>query len=72
MMRTIFKGIAVAVILTLPVLTGCAAQEQAPGLTQVNRMSTMDGGLDPAYGPPSPVMQDVYDRSIPAEVYSGE
>lgn len=49
---------------------GCAAGSEAPGYTGVHKMTGLDGRLDTPDGLISPVMQDVYDRSIPEEVYS--
>ncbi|ASA20994.1 hypothetical protein [Paenibacillus donghaensis] len=64
-------GLGVSASLLL-VLTGCFPEEQRPTVTEVETMSNLDGGLGTEYGPYSPVLQDVYDRSIPEEVYSGE
>jgi hypothetical protein len=49
---------------------GCAAGDEAPGYTGTHRMTGLDGRLDTTDILISPVMQDVYDRSIPEEVYS--
>lgn len=53
-------------------VTGCSMEEQSPWVLEMNSMTTLDGGTQSQYGPQSPVMQDVYDRSIPEEVYSEE
>jgi hypothetical protein len=49
---------------------GCAAGGEAPGYTGIHKMTGLDGRLDTPDSLISPVMQDVYDRSIPEEVYS--
>lgn len=51
-------------------LSGCSAGGEAPVYTGVQRMNGLDGKLDVPDRLISPVMQDVYDRSIPEEVYS--
>lgn len=59
-------------ILCLMGVTGCTMEAQSPRALEINSMTSLDGGAQSQYGPQSPVMQDVYDRSIPEEVYSGE
>lgn len=49
---------------------GCSADDEAPGYTGSHRMNGLDGKLDSRDGQISPVMRDVYDRSIQEEVYS--
>ncbi|MFF2907359.1 hypothetical protein [Paenibacillus sp. NPDC057934] len=52
-------------------LTGCSTDAPALRYQEVNKLSTLDGELE--HSPePSPVLIDVYDRSIPQEVYSGD
>ncbi|WP_054940192.1 hypothetical protein [Paenibacillus ihuae] len=53
-------------------LTGCKAAYQPPEAVEIHQMQDMGGRQDSLYGPLSPVMQDVYDRSISSEVYSAE
>ncbi|NQX43792.1 hypothetical protein HQN87_00495 [Paenibacillus tritici] len=48
---------------------GCTAGKEVPEHTGVHRMNELDGSLQSRDGLTSPVMQDVYDRSIPEEVY---
>ncbi|AIQ68455.1 hypothetical protein [Paenibacillus graminis] len=62
---------AAACLLMLLSTAGCAAQDQAPGAVEIHRMTNLDGPLGGTDSTLSPVMQDVYDRSIPEEVYSG-
>lgn len=59
-------GLCLALLLGL---TGCSATYEAPEAVRIQQMTDLDGKLD---SPLSPVMQDVYDRSISAEVYSAE
>jgi len=58
----------------LAVLAGCAAEEQAPAFSGLTEMPVLKEALPRAglYEPLSPVMQDVYDRSIPEDVYSAD
>ncbi|SET48695.1 hypothetical protein [Paenibacillus sp. NFR01] len=61
------RGLAGMLLMSL---AGCSAESEAPADSEIWDRGTgksLDGG---AYGPLSPVMSDVYDRSIPAEVYS--
>lgn len=54
-------------------ITGCTGGGEAPGYTGIHRMTGLDGRPEIPEIPDgliSPVMQDVYDRSIPEEVYS--
>lgn len=53
-------------------VTGCTMKAQSPSVLEINSMTSLDGGTQSQYGIQSPVMQDVYDRSIPEEVYSAE
>lgn len=62
---------AAACLLMLLSTVGCAAQDQAPGAVEIHRMTGLDGPLGGTDSTLSPVIQDVYDRSIPEEVYSG-
>ncbi|MNH43199.1 hypothetical protein D3C79_1050450 [compost metagenome] len=62
-------GLCLALLLGL---TGCKASFQPPEAVEIHQMTGMDGKQNSLYGPLSPVMQDVYDRSISAEVYSAE
>lgn len=62
-------GLCLALLLGL---TGCSATYEAPEAVRIQQMTDLEGKLDSPYGPLSPVMQDVYDRSISAEVYSAE
>ena len=70
MPRTL-KWIMGVCMLLLFVLTGCT-KAQFPRVMEITPMTSLDGTLENQYGPKSPVMQDVYDQSIPEEVYSGE
>jgi hypothetical protein len=63
------KGLFLLLILGI---SGCSASYQAPKAVEIHQMTDLDGNLDIPYGPLSPVMEDVYDRSISAEVYSAE
>ena len=56
------------------VLSGCSKAEQAPAYSELKEMPSMKQSLQPdsRYEPLSPVMQDVYDRSIPEDVYSAD
>lgn len=49
---------------------GCTAGDEAPGYTGSRSMTGLDGRLDTPDSLTSPVMRDVYDASIPEEVYS--
>ncbi|MBW4083611.1 hypothetical protein [Paenibacillus sp. S150] len=69
MRRNIWRKAAVCLLVLLGT-AGCAAQDQAPGAVEIRRMTDLDGPLDRTDSTLSPVMQDVYDRSIPEEVYS--
>ncbi|WP_042199387.1 hypothetical protein [Paenibacillus camerounensis] len=51
-------------------LTGCTAEYKAPEAVEIRPMTELNSRQDSMYGPVSPVMKDVYDRSISAEVYS--
>ncbi|CQR55263.1 hypothetical protein [Paenibacillus riograndensis] len=61
---------AAACLLMLLGTAGCAAQDQAPGAVEIHRMTDLEGPLGGTDSTLSPVIQDVYDRSIPEEVYS--
>lgn len=67
--KTIITGFCAALLL---VLTGCTAVYQAPKSAPINRITEIGGNLDPLDRTVSPVLRDVYDRSIPAEVYSAD
>ncbi|MBY0013946.1 hypothetical protein [Paenibacillus typhae] len=67
--KTIITGSCLALLL---VLTGCTAVYQAPKAAPINRITEIGGNLDPLDRTVSPVLRDVYDRSIPAEVYSAD
>lgn len=75
-MRTKVKWGAVSALLFLLLgLTGCTMVKQTPGVIEMRQISSLDGGLQSPYGPygpQSPVMQDVYSRSIPDEVYAAD
>jgi hypothetical protein len=61
-----------SMVLSIAVLfgvTGCT-EAPTPSYKEINRISTLDGELKNAPTAPSPVLIDVYDRSIPQEVYS--
>ncbi|MNP31527.1 hypothetical protein D3C76_1246490 [compost metagenome] len=65
-------GLCLALLL-MP--AGCSAVYQAPEAVQIRPVTELGGrpdSLDRLDRPVSPVMQDVYDRSIPAEVYSAD
>lgn len=62
-------GLCLALLLGL---TGCKAAYQPPEAVDIHQMTDMGGKQNSLYGPLSPVMQDVYDRSISSEVYSAE
>ncbi|QSF46988.1 hypothetical protein [Paenibacillus tianjinensis] len=73
-MRKFKLPVTVLCLALLLGLTGCKTVYQPPEAVEIHRMSDMDmdvqhNNLD---GPLSPVMQDVYDRSISTEVYSVE
>ncbi len=70
MPRTLKWEVGVCILL-LFILTSCT-KAQLPRVMEIIPMTSLDGGLQSQYSPLSPVMQDVYDRSIPEEVYSGE
>ncbi|WP_410511663.1 hypothetical protein PaeBR_16515 [Paenibacillus sp. BR2-3] len=63
-----------ALALLLPVLAGCSIEKQAPVYSRLTELPSLDRALprDARYEPLSPVIQDVYDRSIPEDVYSTE
>ncbi|KUP24639.1 hypothetical protein [Paenibacillus sp. DMB5] len=67
--KTFITGLCAALLL---VLTGCTAAYQAPKTAPIHSMTELGGNLDPLDRTVSPVIQDVYDRSIPAEVYSAD
>lgn len=49
---------------------GCDATYQAPGAVEVQIMPELESEPLGTESPLSPVIQDVYDLSIPADVYS--
>ncbi|MNI81038.1 hypothetical protein D3C73_1376180 [compost metagenome] len=59
-------------LLLLLELTGCSASYQAPAAVEIHQMTELDGKQSGLEDGMSPVMLDVYDRSIPAEVYSAQ
>ncbi|MRN52544.1 hypothetical protein [Paenibacillus monticola] len=65
-------GAVCALLFLLLWITGCVMVKQAPSVIEMQQMSSLDGGLQSPYGPQAPVMQDVYSRSIPDNVYSAE
>ncbi|WP_019911536.1 hypothetical protein [Paenibacillus sp. HW567] len=71
-MRRISLWEAGVCLLLLLGTAGCAAEDQAPGYMETHRMTDLEAPLDVNDSLMSPVMQDVYDRSIPEEVYSAE
>lgn len=51
-------------------LVGCSEAEPTK-VIEINEMNNLDGTIKGQYPPPlSPVLQDVYNRSIPEEVYT--
>ncbi|WP_341347448.1 hypothetical protein [Paenibacillus sp. FSL H3-0469] len=48
---------------------GCASGKEIPEYTDVHSMTGLDGSLNSRDSLTSPVLRDVYDRSIPEEVY---
>ncbi|WP_310832830.1 hypothetical protein [Paenibacillus pedocola] len=71
-MRKFKLPVTVLCLALLLGLTGCMAAYQAPDAVEIHQMTDMGGKQSSLYGPLSPVMQDVYDRSISTEVYSAE
>ncbi|MHA6532566.1 hypothetical protein [Paenibacillus sp. BAC0078] len=71
-MRRISLWEAGVCLLLLLGIAGCTAEDQAPGYMETHRMTGLDAPMDRSGSLLSPVMQDVYDRSIPEEVYSAE
>ncbi|UQZ36277.1 hypothetical protein C2I18_23775 [Paenibacillus sp. PK3_47] len=71
MRGTMARRVGMALVLLLGA-TGCTTSYQAPGYVEIQRMTELDGGPDLLQQdrPLSPVMRDVYDRSIPEDVYS--
>lgn len=62
-------GLALILLLSI---AGCAVTYQAPGVVEIHRMSELDGEPLGTQSPLTPVILDVYDRSISAEVYSDQ
>jgi hypothetical protein len=62
-------GIALMLVLGT---TGCTTTYQAPGVVEGQSLMEFEAEPFPPERPLSPVMNDVYDRSIPADVYSAE
>ncbi|OMD87547.1 MULTISPECIES: hypothetical protein [Paenibacillus] len=60
--------VGVCLVLLLGVV-GCSTVKPAK-VIEINEMTNLDGKSKSQYPPLSPVMQDVYNRSIPEEVYS--
>ncbi|WP_405111754.1 hypothetical protein MHH28_03290 [Paenibacillus sp. FSL K6-1217] len=50
-------------------IAGCTSGQEVPEYTDVHSMTGLDGGLDSRDSLTSPILRDVYDRSIPEEVY---
>ncbi|OMF99372.1 hypothetical protein [Paenibacillus sp. FSL R7-0337] len=50
-------------------IAGCASGKEIPEYTDVHNMTGLDGSLNSRDSLTSPVLRDVYDRSIPEEVY---
>ncbi|OKP80012.1 hypothetical protein A3842_12125 [Paenibacillus sp. P3E] len=61
---------AAVCLLVLMGMAGCAVRDEAPGVVELHRMSDLEGPLNPADNRLSPVLEDVYSRSIPEDVYS--
>ncbi|MDQ0193102.1 hypothetical protein [Paenibacillus wynnii] len=68
------RWLSAAFVLLLLVLAGCSKEEQAPVYKELREMPSMKESLhtDTRYEPLTPVMQDVYDRSIPEDVYTAD
>lgn len=67
------KRVAVACLLLMVFsIAGCTAREQRTEHTETRNMEELGDKLGSPYGPYSPVLQDVYDRSISSDVYSVE
>lgn len=65
---------AAGIALLLLGTAGCTTSYQAPGYVEIQKMTELESEpyelqMD---RPLSPVMRDVYDRSIPEDVYSAE
>ncbi|OMD43007.1 hypothetical protein [Paenibacillus odorifer] len=56
-------------LLLLMVLVGCS-EAKPTKVMEINEMTNLDGKPKGQYPPLSPVMQDIYNRSIPEEVYT--
>jgi hypothetical protein len=68
-MPKILKWEVVACLLMLLGLMGCS-ETKAPQTLEINEITNLDRKSKSQYGPLSPVLQDVYKRSIPEEIYS--
>jgi hypothetical protein len=68
-MPTILKWEVGVCLLLLLGLIGCSEAE-SPKTIEINETTNLDRKSKGQYGPLSPVLQDVYKRSIPEEVYS--
>ncbi|WP_150268669.1 hypothetical protein [Paenibacillus tepidiphilus] len=62
----------IAGFLLLLATAGCSAGEMAPRETEAYQTRTLESWPGDRGGALAPVMRDVYDRSIPAEVYSAD
>lgn len=61
---------AAVCLLVLMGMAGCAVRDEAPGVVELHRMSDLEGPLNQTDSTLSPVLEDVYGRSIPEDVYS--
>lgn len=66
MERIGFIGVGACLLLGI---AGCTAGKQVPEYTDVHSMTGLDGSLNSRDSLTSPVLRDVYDNSIPEEVY---
>lgn len=66
-----FKGTLLLCTVLVTGLAGCSSEDSAPRYQEMNRGTTLESELQQS-PEPSPIMLDVYNRSIPEEVYSGE
>lgn len=58
-------------LLLLMFVVGCS-EAKPTKVMEINEMTNLDGKAKAQYPPLSPVMQDIYNRSIPEEVYSAD
>lgn len=71
-MRRIKIWEAAVCLMLLLTAVGCASSYQAPSVVEIQSMTGLDGKPEGLDSPLSPVLEDVYDRSISTEVYSVE